>query len=233
MSQAEEGMPFWLLWRDCARDAADNMALDEALLDVAAQENAVVLRIYDWLQPAVSIGCFQRQEIMPAGRESIRRITGGGLVEHGEDLTYTLAIPKGHPLEAHDRERSYAWIHEAVADALAGCGTRAYQTQESTPKMVDRGSMVCFKDASRYDLLSDRGKQAGAAQRRTNVGLLHQGSIRLGSIPHDRLVAALPHGFARAFACRFRPFRIKQAFLDSAESLACERYRSEAWRNRR
>ena len=90
--------------------------------------------------------------------------------------------------------------------------------------------MVCFKDPSRYDLLSEGGKQAGAAQRRTNLGLLHQGSIRLGSIPHERLAAALPHGFARAFACRFQPFVVNQAFLDSAESLACERYRSEAWR---
>src|SRR2546423_12982971 len=80
--------------------AALNMAVDEALLVDSA---APVLRFYRWQRPSISFGYFGRYaEVAPesARREIVRRWTGGGIVPHGADLTYSVIIPKTLPLFA-------------------------------------------------------------------------------------------------------------------------------------
>ena len=80
------------------RGAALNMALDEVLL---AEAIAPALRVYQWACPAVSFGYFGRHAEVAAEfpeREMVRRWTGGGTVLHGEDITYSLFVPKAHPL---------------------------------------------------------------------------------------------------------------------------------------
>src|SRR5580698_7976 len=76
------------------RTAPLNMAMDEIILK---KTSAPVLRIYRWLRPAVSFGCFEKfftVEKMHPGRELVRRWTGGGVVLHGDDLTYSLMVPR-------------------------------------------------------------------------------------------------------------------------------------------
>lgn len=73
-----------------AGSAAFNMALDEALLESAA---APLLRFYRWRRPALSFGYFGRYDEAAAQsshREIVRRWTGGGIVPHGDDLTYSV-----------------------------------------------------------------------------------------------------------------------------------------------
>ena len=77
------------------RPAAVNMAMDEVILK---EVSVPTLRTYCWLRPAVSFGCFEKFSSVVeeyADRESVRRWTGGGVVLHGEDLTYSLSVPKG------------------------------------------------------------------------------------------------------------------------------------------
>ena len=71
------------------------MAVDEALL---RHVQTPLLRIYGWETACVSIGYFQKATVAPSDRPFVRRYTGGGLVEHGRDLTYTLVLPADHPL---------------------------------------------------------------------------------------------------------------------------------------
>src|ERR1700722_14928864 len=89
-----------------------NMAIDEALLHAASEP---ILRVYRWIRPAVSFGYFGRfddvAEAWP-GREMVRRWTGGGVVAHGEDITYTLIVPRGLPFFQNSARESYRLIHE-------------------------------------------------------------------------------------------------------------------------
>lgn len=210
------------------------MAADEALLEHAHATQSACLRIYQWTSPAVSIGCFQRHAILPADREGVRRLTGGGLVEHGTDVTYTVVAPKGHPVETHDREHSYAWIHQAVALALANFRINSSQASDKLPSSVNRATMACFAEPSRYDLLGDLGKLAGAAQRRTKLGVLHQGSIQPPStVSPDQLADVLPDAFATVMHCHWRPFAPDAAFLDRTIELTNTKYATQAWQERR
>src|ERR1700761_7523358 len=89
----------WLLVESGRGDAGFNMALDEALLEAMPRLLKPVLRFYGWTEPAVSFGYFQKYseiERTTLLRPLVRRPTGGGLVPHDADWTYSLAFPTVH-----------------------------------------------------------------------------------------------------------------------------------------
>src|SRR4051812_9558104 len=104
--------------------AAENMAVDFLLLQRYPQPIAPRLRHYDWRAPAFTFGYSQKigfvREQLPAdvSFDLCRRPTGGGVVDHREDWTYALVIPRGHPLEELRATQSYRTIHEAIAESL-------------------------------------------------------------------------------------------------------------------
>lgn len=80
--------------------AADNMAVDEALmLSCGRGETPPTLRFYAWRPPAVSVGRSQRlaEEVDAAacrrlGVDWVRRPTGGRAVLHDQEVTYSVVI---------------------------------------------------------------------------------------------------------------------------------------------
>jgi len=153
-----------------------NMALDEACLRTAPERGRPLVRLYGWNAPAVSIGFFQKfsADLAP-GRPLVRRPTGGGLVDHARDTTYTVVVPAGHALYRVATTESYRRIHEAVAAALRLAGWAA----ELAPCCGPVTAGVCFDGPVQFDVVVAGRKVAGAAQRRLKRGLLHQGSILL------------------------------------------------------
>src|ERR1700674_4041025 len=107
------------------RSAALNMALDEALLETAASPT---LRFYRWRSLALSFGYFgsYRDAASHCGdREIVRRWTGGGVVPHGDDLTYSVIIPTSHPFFARSSLAIYSDLHDAIREALKANGIAA------------------------------------------------------------------------------------------------------------
>src|SRR5262245_2042754 len=105
------------------------MAIDEALLHAA---QAPMLRVYRWTRPAVSFGYFGRWTEVERSwpqREAVRRWTGGGIVPHGDDVTYSLIVPRAHPFCTLGPLEGYRAIHEALAAAIGdvSLATRAEQ----------------------------------------------------------------------------------------------------------
>ena len=166
---------FFLNSGRCA--AAENMAWDAALLEVAPQLGAPVLRFYGWTEPAATFGYFQHfadiEKLTPL-RPIIRRPTGGGLVPHDRDWTYSLAFPPSDPWYALKAVESYRRVHEWVQSTFAVCRV----STELSPSAVKEAPGQCFIGAEQFDVLLDAKKIAGAAQRRTRDGLLIQGSIQ-------------------------------------------------------
>ena len=171
--------------------AAENMALDFLLLQ-RYPHPAVRFRHYDWRRPAFTFGysqkiTFVRAQVTalagdPATVDLCRRPTGGGLVDHREDWTYALVIPRGHPLEEVPAPQSYRAVHEALAAALRRQGVAAVAKVKVEPPAEGppkAGPGVCFQHAELYDVINPATgeKIAGAAQKRNKHGLLFQGSV--------------------------------------------------------
>ncbi len=204
-------------------DAALNMALDEVLLGRAEEP---VLRVYRWMRPAVSFGYFGKVADVEAAwpeREMVRRWTGGGSVPHGADVTYTLLVPRGCAFFRLGAEESYRVIHECIAALLVEQG-RVVRVAAATAVKV---SAACFENPARYDLLADGGKIAGAAQRRTRAGLLHQGSIHGAAVPVD-FGARLGKAFARGDSGR----PLAENELAEARELSAKKYATVEWLRR-
>ena len=226
----------WELWQDSAHDPALNMAIDEALLLTAAPGARPRLRFYAWDRLAVTIGYVQSHAAAPAGFAVVRRLTGGGVVYHDHDFTYTVVVPEGHWLTGLDRLHSYRWINRSVQAGLERCRLTAALAASEIPHQVDRLTMVCFQNPTRYDVLMDGRKIAGSAQRRTREGLLHQGSLHFGGplpVPRAGLAEALVEGFRATLSLGFIPFTPDAATLALAHQLASEKYASETWNRRR
>jgi lipoate-protein ligase A len=211
-----------ILWEDFAdRSAEEQMAVDEVLLDTV---DTPLLRIYRWSKPCVSIGYFgswTEAEQLHLGLPVIRRWTGGGMVEHGADMPYSLVVPSASPLCRIRPGESYNAIHRLVAQALAAFGVNAQLVEQDHPKQ----SNTCFANPVAGDLLANGRKAAGAGQRRTRRGLLHQGSIQL-ALTGIAFGQELAGGMSRQVVNYPRP----DSLLERARQLVAEKYGSTRWR---
>ncbi|HEX4641621.1 MAG TPA: hypothetical protein VH252_09550 [Chthoniobacterales bacterium] len=206
------------------KPAALNMAVDEALLSEAS---APILRCYRWRRPSLSFGYFGRYaevEAQSDGREIVRRWTGGGIVPHGDDLTYSVIIPVAHPFFRRSSQEIYRALHEAICTALASHGIAAELVSEAAPKI----SEACFSNAVRADVMSGGRKIAGAAHRRSRAGLLHQGSIQRRDLP-ERFRSDLANILCRQFESR----NLSRPVLDRAAQIAAAKYGTSEWHKRR
>jgi lipoate-protein ligase A len=169
--------------------AAENMACDFLLLQRYPEAAAPRFRHYGWHRPAFTFGysqkiAFVRAALPPGGPFDLcRRPTGGGIVDHRDDWTYSLVIPRGHPLEELRATQSYREIHESLAAALRSQGVPARTKPVATePEISAKSGLpagVCFERAEFHDVVHETtgAKIAGAAQKRNKHGLLFQGSI--------------------------------------------------------
>jgi len=216
----------------CPHSAAMNMAIDEALLQTAADPT---IRFYRWRSPALSFGYFGEFSdvtIYAAARDLVRRWTGGGIVFHGDDLTYSIVIPVKDPVFDESSIATYEKIHRGLAHALNEVGERAVVAGGVDPgrmtlskrAAVSAGGYNCFTNPVRADVMMEGRKIAGAAQRRTRRGLLQQGSIQ-GFV----MEADLSQKFAQALSASCSQFEINEEVLQRARELTQQKYGTESW----
>ncbi len=160
------------------------MATDFLLLQRYPDSGDARFRHYGWRAPSFTFGYSQKiaavRGQLPQGETTdlCRRPTGGGVVDHRDDWTYALVIPRGHPLEELRATNSYRAVHEALAEAFRAQGVPAI-TKTAPPDPDEENPGVCFQRAEIYDVVHEAtgAKIAGAAQKRNKHGLLFQGSI--------------------------------------------------------
>jgi lipoate-protein ligase A len=174
---------YWLLLNSGKGEAAFNMALDEALLEAMVRLKHPVLRFYSWTEPAASFGYFQKFSDVERAtllRPLVRRSTGGGIVPHDADWTYSFAVPPHHEWHSITAIDSYRRIHEWIqrAFSILKIETELAADKKSAGSRQPELPGECFTGHEKFDLLWHGKKIAGAAQRRNKLGLLIQGSVQ-------------------------------------------------------
>jgi lipoate-protein ligase A len=229
----QEEQSTWYLFKDHAHSAAGNMATDETLLLSCATLAAPVLRFYSWSEPAASFGYFQRYaevEQMTALRPLVRRPTGGGLVPHDADWTYSVVFSPGHAWYGLKATDSYERLHQWVQKAFEGCGVAAnvaLAANKLTPGQ-------CFAGPEQFDVVWQGRKIAGAAQRRTRNGLLIQGSVQPPpTASREQWQNAMCDIAGKDWGVRWQAFQMTPELVEKMDKLETAKYRAAEYNRRR
>lgn len=213
----------------------EQMALDEGL--VRARPNEVTLRFYNWTGgPAVTFGYAQfvsqvRQGVAQDCGPLCRRPTGGGVVFHQDDLTFSLIFP------AADNPRViYKKLHGAVHAALTLSGLTARVFAQKLPASAyapshQHKASACFVNPVENDLLQANGqKMLGGAIRRFGTTVLYQGSLQ---VPGARENPVYKHALTQAVRSfldvNLHIKQVAQKELQAAKLLAKTQYSTLAW----
>lgn len=169
-------------------NAATNMAVDEALfLSYKENTSIPILRLYGWRPASFSIGCFQDPSktlnLRICEKENmffIRRPTGGGILFHDKELTYSLILAQSDlNLKAGVKE-SFEKITRFLISAYRGLGLKARFAKdiyENSINSKNSRAEFCLSRHEEYDILIEEKKIGGNAQKRKKNIILQHGSI--------------------------------------------------------
>ncbi len=192
-----------IMGKNCA---AMNMAIDEAILTAQKEKPNPTLRFYDWTTPAFSFGYFQDitsevdvEACRAEGIELVKRMTGGGTVVHGWDVTYTLILPR------HTREKGIAEMYQQLGKSLVKAFEKldipaeCYADKADTTESSDN---ICLTNPAENDVMCNGKKLAGVSTRRNRNGILFQGYISLNIPPNIILKRVSKHPDIQEMLCK-------------------------------
>lgn len=193
----------WRVVNSGKNRSKENMERDEKFLEELHPDDSPILHFYDFEKPSATFGVFMKPEIFLKEDHSLdlaKRPTGGGMLFHLWDMTFSVLIPKNHFGYSDDVMKNYKFINELVLKALSPFVNSHFVDllfEESEPR-DEACKHFCFAKPTKYDVMINGKKVAGSAQRRKKNGFLHQGSISLvrpdfqfinGLFKKDHLVA--------------------------------------------
>ena len=262
-------MKTWLLIAERAPLRGSlNMAVDEYLFTRAREGARTFLRFYRWEKPTASLG--YGQDVVRAadldfcranGIDVVRRMTGGKVVLHHKELTYSLASSDTETFTATLRD-SYQLISLALIKGLALMGLSARLALASPPAYV-RGTMPCFAFPARDEVEIGGRKIIGSAQKRTGTSFIQHGSVpfekdeallkavarsdaedaglnmtslseALGRpVAFDWAAARFSLGVSKFFGVKLEPLSFDAAAWQEISRIEAERYGNDAWTLRR
>jgi lipoate-protein ligase A len=220
------------VWIDTAsRPAWQQMAIDRAMVAIAAGDDAAILRLYQWQRDSLSLGAnevalrtWDRQRLERDEVPCVRRPTGGRGVWHAaDDLTYSWAGLSGGPAGVR---RVYRLLHGRLGRAIESTGT-ATDFAPAPEGGSDLRPGSCFERAVGGELIAEGRKVLGSAQKVFGAHLLQHGAFarvdRSGALSGYRLEAA-PQSESTGIpnlppACDLASV-IRQSWLDSGATVA-------------
>ena len=181
----------WRLIDTGPLDGPTNMAVDEALLlSFLPETSAPVLRLYGWSPPALSLGRFQKaDEVLDLARCAtarvpvVRRITGGGVIYHADELTYSLVCAPRHLPAATTIKESFRTLTTFLRRFYQGLNlVPVWAVDAVSPgERLGERTAYCFAGRESYDILLAGRKIGGNAQRRLKGIIFQHGSIPLAN----------------------------------------------------
>jgi lipoate-protein ligase A len=169
--------------------AASNMLLDEKLLNELDPNGIPILHLYQWAAPSATFGLFIKPEnhlnlekAQKWGLDLGKRPTGGGIVFHVWDLAFSFLMPANHKAFSLNTLQNYEFVNKAVLEVVRSFfGLKPELIPQNGPELSPACKNFCMAKPTIYDVVHQGVKIAGAAQRRTKEGYLHQGTISLTS----------------------------------------------------
>jgi lipoate-protein ligase A len=161
-----------------------NMAVDDFLFRSLRSDPQTYLRFYGWERPTVSLGYSQDiQKVVDVkycqnqGIDIVRRMTGGKLVLHQKEVTYSLCSSDKETFTSTLAD-SYRLISQALMRGFEKMGLKSYLA-DAPPDSYVRGNLPCFSYPARNEIEVEGKKIVGSAQKRAGSKFIQHGSIPL------------------------------------------------------
>ncbi len=260
-----ESSDSWKLLFTPDEDPYMNMAIDEALVSrcTDSDNGLATIRFYTWKEPSCSIGYFQKIEnVFTTLKEDripvVRRPTGGGIVFHGNDITFSIVKRRVHDKRPDDISSFYKLIGESILRGLKelGFACNFYIPEEAvlSSESGKENSMfrstqhsVCSVTPAKYDILINGNKVAGYAARRSQDVILCQGYLDVYEIWKDRhngsrlnrfemidlLYNNLVNSFTEIFGITLTPVRLSVEEEMLAHQIKEKKYSRKKWNYRK
>ncbi len=154
-----------------------HMEHDERLLEGVSH---ATLRFYEFTRGHITYGYFiDPSKWLKGGLpKAARRPTGGGLIFHGTDFSFTFALPLKNPLTSLPPLERYHLINTQVLKAVKSllpkscCSLLKVGVQD----VVDE---LCMANPTIYDIMHEGKKVGGSSQRKNKHAFIHQCSLFL------------------------------------------------------
>ncbi|MDR0291485.1 MAG: hypothetical protein LBI01_01630 [Elusimicrobium sp.] len=218
-------------------DVFEHMAFDETLAADAALSGggSCFLRFYNWggLPPAATFGYAQffsdvKKEFGSKNFKGpfTRRPTGGGVVYHEDDLTFSLIFRSSSPRAAQIYEMLHGAINAQIRGGLVGATAK-----EAYAPRVGGVAGICFSNPVENDILDAAGKKIlGGAIRKFGNTVLYQGSLqRSGARNDERLKAQVRAALENLWNSKFECYEFDGNFISAALASADSVYKTQQW----
>ncbi len=220
-------------------DVYGQMALDETLVLEKSLAGDNLLRFFNWAGgDYATFGYAQfyadaKKQIESLGiKEFTRRPSGGGIVIHKQDLTFSLVFNGAADFKVRE---VYRILHSLICRELEVCGAKLeiYNSHSDYRPANNGVNFACFTNPVGDDLMSGGVKVLGGAMRRYGTRVLYQGSLQ---IENARKNPAYKKAIKKAFAdfCGCREVLHEPANKDvlaQAQTLALT-YKSKEWKEK-
>lgn len=175
------------------------MKKDADLLASLSADSGPILHLYEWSRTCLTYGYFtniskelRTDQLEKLGVGFARRPTGGGVIFHQSDFAFSLLVPSTHFQFSHNTLENYRFVQEDIQTIIYELTSHQVHAELYKPDTTwDASKNFCMVRPTQFDLVVDNRKIAGAAQRRTQKGFLHQGSIALADTDEELLKSAL------------------------------------------
>ena len=209
-------------------NAKENMAIDDALLSSFKEEEKAIFRLYSW-EKSFTIGISQKFENYPFTSifkgNCAKRVTGGGVLFHGHDLSYSLVIPS-ELLDGLNIKESYEKICTFIINFYKKLGLDAKYVKDSEDIELSKNEF-CQVGFEAYDILVNGKKIGGNAQRRTKKAIFQHGSIPIFKNNDEKLDGKIGYTL-EDFGIKIDYEEVKRLLIESfQESFSVETIESE------
>jgi lipoyl(octanoyl) transferase len=239
-----------------------NMAIDEALTRkcIDSEDGTATLRFYTWKVNSYSIGYFQKIENVFKALNGkripvVRRPTGGGIVYHGNDITFSIVKRWIQSNRQENITSFYKLISESLIRGLERLGFTGtvYHPEKasdhSEPKRKPLNNCLsqqsfCSVTPARYDIMIAGSKVAGYAARKSQRAVLCQGYLDVHKRWKEQyndsrqkiihlLFDNLANSFKDVFGVTLTPSHLTEEEMESANEIRDKKYACDEWNYRK
>lgn len=205
-----------------------NSNIDKALFKAFDNESLGILRVYSW-EDSISFGAGQNIDdyslLVNEYKNNVsKRLTGGGVLFHGHDISYTILL-NPNIIENRDVKETYFLLCQFILKFYENLGLKASFAKDNQDIILSK-SPFCQVGFEAYDIIINGKKIGGNAQKRAKSCILQHGSIPLFKKENNDLFGSSLDDFGINLSFEEAKNRLIKAFEESFDIEFIEDYLS-------